>query len=162
MAFDKKISVEQKTTNEPSFGFPPDSCLCGEPAKVSILTVMNENTGELITGAASELCFYGKGGVMELKTKYAYEKWNSYCPSCWSGIKPPGERTYSDSEVRTAWLWFMGKISSGSENIGGIFKEKHATLEQEDYYLLLVNREAKRTGTPDAIPEEYKLKEVWA
>ena len=33
--------------------------------------------------------------------------------------------------------------------------------EREEEFLMTVNREAKRTNNPDAIPDSHKLKEVW-
>jgi hypothetical protein len=36
-----------------------------------------------------------------------------------------------------------------------------APLEEADAMLLLVNQEASRYGTPDAIPDNMKLDEVW-
>jgi len=33
--------------------------------------------------------------------------------------------------------------------------------DKEDEYLMTVNREAKRANTPEAIPELYRLREVW-
>lgn len=33
--------------------------------------------------------------------------------------------------------------------------------DKEDEYLMTINREAKRTNTPEAIPEIYRLREVW-
>ena len=33
--------------------------------------------------------------------------------------------------------------------------------EEAEHWLLIVNREAKRTNMPEAVPEKFRLKEVW-
>ena len=162
MAFDDKLDNDNKYSKEPSFGLPPGSCGCGKPAQVSMLTAVNQNTGDAVTGAASEMCYYGKGGVMEMKSQYSFQHWESYCRNCWVGTKASGNRTYTDLEVRTAWLWFMGRICAGSKNFEGIFQEKGPIpIENQEGYIVIVNNEAKRCNEPDSIPNEYKLSQVW-
>jgi hypothetical protein len=34
-------------------------------------------------------------------------------------------------------------------------------VEKQERYLHIVNHEAKRTDQPEAIPDEFKLAEVW-
>lgn len=58
--------------------------------------------------------------------------------------------------IHRAWVWFIHKYS------GEVFgKFDPPTPAEEEEYLLLVNQEAKRINLPDAIPNEFKLREVW-
>ena len=40
-------------------------------------------------------------------------------------------------------------------------KVEGVSEEEAEEMLMLVNKEAARTGMPDAMPEGYKLPEVW-
>lgn len=60
-------------------------------------------------------------------------------------------------DIHAAWAWFI-KMHSGME-FGG--KNPAPTTEEQERYLLIVNREARRANIPDAIPDEYKLAEIW-
>lgn len=41
------------------------------------------------------------------------------------------------------------------------FDVEEADMGEAEAYLILVNEEAKRTDTPDAIPDKYKLEQIW-
>lgn len=41
------------------------------------------------------------------------------------------------------------------------FKVGDIDESQAEAYLLLVNEEAKRTNTPEAIPDNYKIEQIW-
>ncbi len=58
--------------------------------------------------------------------------------------------------IHKAWVWFI-HLHSGRE----FGKLENPTDEQQEKYLHTVKHEAKRTKMPDAIPDEFKLKEVW-
>lgn len=141
---------------------PPPSCECGEDAKVSLLTVINRDSGELKTGGASE--FVGRdhhnNPTWELQEWYDLQKWHSYCGLCYAGHIKPGNQTYTDKQVAYAWRWFLGEISGGM--FSKVFKSIDLTDAQKDTAIEIVNREAHRVGLPDAIPDEYKLMDVWA
>tara|TARA_R110000772_G_C13229911_1_gene432636 strand:+ start:27 stop:557 length:531 start_codon:yes stop_codon:yes gene_type:complete len=66
------------------------------------------------------------------------------------------------ADVREAWSWFISKITEDAENPAMNFKiNKVYTAEQEEEMLLLVNTEAHKYRSPQSIPSDYKLKEVW-
>jgi len=161
MAFEKKIESEKISPLD--FQSYPSSCECGGDTNIAIATVANKNTGAMLSGAASKFCGRNANNNPDWKLQdwYSLISYRGYCIPCWEKASVSGHRTYSDTETREAWLWFIGKLSAGSDSMGGVFKQKPATIEQEDNYLLIVNREARRTGIPDAIPDEYKIAEVW-
>lgn len=65
-------------------------------------------------------------------------------------------------EISVAWYWFLGKITADAENPAmKIGSDKPYTPEQEEEMLLLVNSEAKKFNSPDSIPDDFKLTEVW-
>lgn len=64
-------------------------------------------------------------------------------------------------EVADAWRWFLGQTMDDSDNFAGIFSREDIPAEQQEKYLHIVNHEAQQAGLPDAISDEYKLKEVW-
>lgn len=63
-------------------------------------------------------------------------------------------------EVSAAWRYwipvFHGQSLPFNSDSGDAPDE-----EQAERWLLLVNREARRTKMPESIPEQYRLKEVW-
>lgn len=62
--------------------------------------------------------------------------------------------------IAKAWMFWLqhwyGMNPSTWPKVEGVNEEEAEEM------LMLVNREARRTNTPDAIPESYKVKEVWA
>lgn len=75
---------------------------------------------------------------------------------------PPPPTTNCPPEIAKAWMWFINRMTRGS-NLEGLFDEHgDVDLKTQEKYLHIVNHEAHKYGTPDAIPDEYKLMEVWA
>ena len=73
---------------------------------------------------------------------------------------PPPVTTNCPPEIAQAWMWFIGRI--GGDMGASLFGSKpDLDLATEERYLHLVNHEAHKYGTPEAIPDEFKLKEVW-
>lgn len=72
-------------------------------------------------------------------------------------LPPPEKSKPCPEHIHKAWVWFIhghSKMEFGT-------LEKDLTPEQEEKYLHTVNHEARRMNMPDAIPDEFKLKEVW-
>ena len=61
--------------------------------------------------------------------------------------------------IADAWRYWIPKF--WGQALPGPSTEVVDNPEKEDEYLMTVNREAKRTNTPDAIPPAYRLREVW-
>lgn len=62
--------------------------------------------------------------------------------------------------ITRAWLYWLPEFHGSA--IGGIMgRVSGVTAEEAEEMLLLINREAKRTNEPTAIPEDYRLAEVW-
>ena len=82
-------------------------------------------------------------------------------------IRPPKssyrEQELEDTcppEIRAAWMHWVPKFwdqplpfKEGAEPVSD---------SQAEAWLILVNQEAKRCNTPEAIPETHKLQEIWA
>lgn len=65
-------------------------------------------------------------------------------------------------DIAKAWMWFLGRITEESENFAGIFESGgDISITEQERYLHVVNHEAHKYSTPEAIPEEYRLPEVW-
>ena len=72
-------------------------------------------------------------------------------------LPPPDKQScHCPQNIADAWAWFI-KMHSGHE----FGRKTQPTNEQQEIYLNTVNHEAHRLNMPDAIPEEFKLKEVW-
>ena len=72
------------------------------------------------------------------------------------------QQTNCPPEIAKAWMWFLGRTTEGSENFDGLFSSSQdIDIETQERYLHIVNHEAHQQGMPDAIPDEYKLPEVW-
>ena len=76
---------------------------------------------------------------------------------------PPPDDSYTKcpEEIHDAWTWFIGMYCKDSRNMDGVFKRDPVSAELEERYLHIVNHEAQKAGMPDAIPDEFKLKEVF-
>ena len=60
-------------------------------------------------------------------------------------------------DIADAWRYWLGRWYQHK-----IFLARDPVDEEEqERWLIIVNKEAKRTSTPQAIPDEYKLKEIW-
>lgn len=66
--------------------------------------------------------------------------------------------TNCPDHISNAWRYwiprFWGQALPGST-------QQEDQPDKEDEYLMTINREAKRANTPEAIPEIYRLREVW-
>jgi hypothetical protein len=60
------------------------------------------------------------------------------------------------AEIREAWSYWIPRFW----NRDLPFKTE-VDEDKAEQYLITVNQEAKRTNTPEAIPETHKLTEVW-
>ena len=60
------------------------------------------------------------------------------------------------AEIREAWSYWMPRFW----NRDLPFKTE-VDEDKAEQYLITVNQEAKRTNTPEAIPETHRLQEVW-
>lgn len=76
-------------------------------------------------------------------------------------LPPPVTTTSCPPEIASAWMWFIAHSAKGSKNLEGIFDRKDIPVETQEKYLHIVNHEAKKSNMPDAIPQEYRLAEVW-
>jgi hypothetical protein len=75
---------------------------------------------------------------------------------------PKAPETSCPPEIAKAWMWFLGRITKDSKNFDGLFSShQDIDLETQERYLHIVNHEARNANEPDAIPDEYKLQEVW-
>lgn len=71
--------------------------------------------------------------------------------------------TTCPAHIATAWRWFINRCTAGSRNVPEpLFSEdQDIDMKTQEAYLLIVNQEAHRLNEPEAIPDEYKLPEVW-
>lgn len=76
---------------------------------------------------------------------------------------PEPMTTNCPPEIAKAWIWFIGLVASTGTNelVAGAMPRTEISLELQDRYLNLVNHEARRLGTPESVPDEFKLPEVW-
>jgi hypothetical protein len=73
---------------------------------------------------------------------------------------PPQEITTScPLHIADAWRYWIPKF--WGQALPGPSTDVVADHEKEEEYLMTVNREAKRTNTPEAIPPSFRLREVW-
>ena len=73
---------------------------------------------------------------------------------------PPQPLTTNCPEhIADAWRYWLPKF--WGMPVPGVSTIVVSDPELEDKYLMTVNREAKRTNSPEAIPEGFKLNEVW-
>lgn len=74
---------------------------------------------------------------------------------------PPPPTTNCPPEIAQAWMWFNRVICAGS-NLEGVFgKGERPDPDIEERYLFIVNEQAHIYDTPDAIPDEYRIQEIW-
>ena len=73
---------------------------------------------------------------------------------------PPKQLTTNcPPHIADAWRYWIPKF--WGQALPGPSTKVVDNSEKEDEYLMTVNREAKRTNTPEAIPSVYRLREVW-
>lgn len=75
----------------------------------------------------------------------------------------PGlQQTRCPVHIETAWRWFISEIGNGLVDMRhGTDRRAKIDDATRDRYLEIVNQQAKLYNRPDAIPDEYKLREVW-
>jgi hypothetical protein len=80
-----------------------------------------------------------------------------------AALPPPKPMTTNcPPEIAKAWMWFINRVAQGGA-MAGLFQDSAPVdLPTQERYLHIVNHEAQRLCTPDAIPDEFKLQEVWA
>lgn len=67
------------------------------------------------------------------------------------------------AHIAAAWRWFINRCTAGSRNMPEpLFSDDQPVdMKTQEAYLLIVNQEAHRLKEPEAIPDKYKLPEVW-
>jgi hypothetical protein len=67
-------------------------------------------------------------------------------------------------EIAQAWLWFIGVVAETGTGtlVSGAFPKRDIDPDLQDRYLRIVNEEAARLGQPEAVPDQFKMPEVWA
>lgn len=75
----------------------------------------------------------------------------------------PKEKLTTDCppEIARAWSWFVRMVASTGTTFGEMFDPGDLDPDQQERYIHIVNHEARKYNRPDAIPDEFKLKEVW-
>ena len=73
--------------------------------------------------------------------------------------EPEPLATNCPDHIADAWRYWIPRF--WGQPLPGVSTIVNDQPEKEDEYLMTVNREAKRTKTPDAIPQSFKLREVW-
>lgn len=64
-------------------------------------------------------------------------------------------------DISSAWRYWTPIFYGQDLPFASNKLEEEVTDEQAEDWLLIVNKEAKRVKMPDAVPEIYRLKEVW-
>jgi len=76
---------------------------------------------------------------------------------------PPRDRKSTDLD--RAWIYVIKWIAAtGKGPLGKAMSTGFNRIDDktEERYLALVNNHARQMNTPDALPEEFKIAEVWA
>jgi hypothetical protein len=123
-------------------------------------SAMGDRSVEVIKNALKEYIKIGKyaprpANILELmKVRGEYAR---------TALPPPPDiKTSCPPEIAQAWMWFINHIAKGSKNCDSLFSDVgEVSIEQQEKYLHIVNHEARHFNKPDAIPDEYKLAEVW-
>ena len=64
-------------------------------------------------------------------------------------------------DVEAAWRYWTPIFHGQALPFASNELEAEVSEEQAEQWLMLVNREASRTKMPEAVPEQFRLKEVW-
>jgi hypothetical protein len=64
-------------------------------------------------------------------------------------------------DIRNAWMYWLPKFHSQPLPFVSKILETEVTDEEAEEWLMLVNKEAWKANTPEAVPEPFRLKEVW-
>lgn len=138
-----------------------DVCGCGDKAFITLHTV-EDRAGREWVKAAGEVSQFGQNSNYNwmLRDGYTLRYSTPYCSRCWEGKEKPQPSKWPEEKIREAWMYwlpeFHGELANG---IAG--KRRSATPEQAEAMLRAINHEAKRCNEPTAIPNQYKLAEVW-
>lgn len=151
----ESVGVSQKT---PIPTYPHTCQQCGVSDIPAVVLISVNVNGRIKVGAFGEFG-YTKGGEHYLHDSYSYDGWRTWCADCHSGEpRNSGPSRFTPEQCRKAWMWMFSKIEDFPINLGRV---EPLTHEQEEWCMRIVNEEARRTGNPDAIPDEFKLVEVW-
>ena len=65
--------------------------------------------------------------------------------------------------IAEAWSWFLGRMSKDCTNPNFRMFQKNSgiDIETQEKYFHVVNYEAFKYDMPEAIPDQFKIKEVW-
>ncbi|MEL0014963.1 MAG: hypothetical protein VW715_07090 [Rhodospirillales bacterium] len=64
-------------------------------------------------------------------------------------------------DIRDAWMYWLPKFHDQPLPFVSNRLEGDVADEQAEEWLLLVNKEAWKANTPEAVPEPFRLKEIW-
>jgi len=72
-------------------------------------------------------------------------------------------KTNCPPAIAEAWGWFLGRISQDCSNPNFRMFQSNTGIDikTQEKYLHVVNHEAHKYSMPEAIPNQFKLKEVW-
>lgn len=73
----------------------------------------------------------------------------------------PLTTTNCPPEIAKAWMWYICESAKGTSLEGLFAASATDEVALHEKYLHIVNHEAHKYGTPDAIADEHKLQEVW-
>lgn len=77
-----------------------------------------------------------------------------------SFVTPALDSPKCPDEVSLAWRYWMPRFYG--DELGGVTgRVGEVSAEYAEKLLLIVNREARRTNQPSAVPEGFRLAEVW-
>ncbi|MEE4247358.1 MAG: hypothetical protein V2I33_18265 [Kangiellaceae bacterium] len=165
--FAKPFEEEQDTGS--GIDRPSESCACGEPACVRLAVVSKNPRDPAECRPFSEVgfCKHTPSGAViwssaVMKSGWEFHRWLQLCPDCFYNTPKAEPSRYSGNVARMAWTWFLAKVSQGGDIPLFQYRLENTDDEQERRYIEIVNHEAKRLHQPEAIPDEYKLQEVWA
>jgi len=81
-----------------------------------------------------------------------------------NALPPPPTNDRKKTELDAAWPYCIKWFCQSSDGVIGQSMSKgfqRADADTEQRYLHMVNHHAKSMDMPDAIPEEFRLREVW-
>ena len=64
-------------------------------------------------------------------------------------------------DISAAWRYWLPIFHGQALPFASNTLETEVSVGQAEAWLMLVNREAKRAGNPDAVPKEFQVSEVW-
>ena len=166
----ERFTAPTEETSEESAGLPrpPSICGCGKDVAVTLANIRhirrhNSDRRPLSEVATWKTTQTGKviWSSITIKPDYEFYGWHAVCSECFYGRPNQSVQVYTDNQARIAWTWFLAVMTKDTELPMFQKRLKDVTEEQEQRWLEIVNREAHRTGNPDAIPAEYRIQEIW-